>query len=927
MSANAGSRNSSNQSLTKLALAARVLGKELRRLKLKRVDLARADLRLGEKAYATGMADGQAELLSKLDGVAHRITQLRHHEAEAASTFGEKAKALTNRIARAVQVGALQLKRRRLLRHLGANLRQGGTNSSEEARSASAVADRITATEAAITGLRPQTYPWARRPLLLISLLLLLLAIGGAFGLRQQSTAALAQKKRPDRLSLSDAQTKSMLTQQQTFQQQMQQMVAEATRRETEQRQARIAAAARTYQEQADRQRAAQEKLSAERAAADRVREAQEAKRAAERQKAAEEKQKEELRIAAAKEQQEAMEREKAARAQAEREQAERDRIAAETKSQQEERARTEREQAEREAQERQRLAEEKNKQVAEAQKKKQAKEEQASRERAEKATAFREEFKTEMLANARLKILCHLQNRVGPDVDLCADKAGNLYGIADGPAFKKSVFKVTPNGEFISLSNFDYNDFGPADATALVQGNDGNFYGATSQGVIYRITPEGQFSVVHKFGKGEGVDPQGGLTRGKDGNLYGVTRGGGSAEGGTIFKVTPGGALTTLHNLVKGSDDGWYPEGGLIQASDGSFYGTTSSGGTHGERILRMTPQGPRYAPEEEFGTRNGGTIFRMTPAGEVTTVHRLSERVWNATDEREGSHPNATLVEGNDRNFYGTTSQGGQNSRGTAFKVTREGELRVLYHFKEEGAAIRGFVRAADGNLYGITKGISRDEQNCGTIFRVDGAGQVNAVYVFKYRSWNWFGFHYPITPVSRLLPGSDGKLYGLTRSGGKRDAGVLFQFDPSDSFVASKEETAKAEEIASKAMLPPELRQRAVESAEDTEERRLYDSVLDMPGIDPGLARVIRPLFYAGADADHARRADSERVVNASGGAKMLCPKCKGYKLMTVHGHEKEILQDGSGNWFTSSSIRPTISIEACDECGGTGVVNAR
>jgi uncharacterized repeat protein (TIGR03803 family) len=518
--------------------------------------------------------------------------------------------------------------------------------------------------------------------------------------------------------------------------------------------------------------------------------------------------------------------------------------------------------------------------------------------------------------------------------VDLCADKAGNLYGIADGPAFKKSVFKVTPNGEFTSLSNFDYNDFGAADATALVQGNDRNFYGATSQGVIYRITPEGQFSVIHKFGRNEGGDTQAGLTRGKDGNFYGVTRSGGAAEGGTVFKVTPGGALTTLHNFVKGSDDGWYPEGGLIQASDGSFYGTTSSGGTHGERILRMTPQGPRYAPEEEFGTRNGGTIFRMTPAGEVRTVYRLSERAWNATDEREGSHPNAPLVEGNDRNFYGTTSQGGQHSRGTAFKVTREGELTVLYHFKEDGAAIRGFVRAADGNLYGITKGISRDEQNCGTIFRVDGAGQVKAVYVFKYRSgsngWNWFGFDDPITPVSRLLPGPDGKLYGLTRSGGKQGAGVLFQFDPSDSFMASKQETAKAEEIASKAMLPPELRQRAVDSAEDTEERALADSVLGLPGIDPGLARVIRPLFYAGADADHARRAASERVVNASGGAKMLCPKCKGYKTMTVHGYKKDINPyplghpfhaAGEGNWSS------TISIVACDNCRGTGVVNAR
>src|SRR5207244_5877367 len=119
------------------AVAARLLGNELHRLRLKGVDQARADLRLGEKAYATGIADGQAELVSKLDGVARRVTQLRQHEAEAASTFGEKAKAWANRNARAVQIGALQIKRRRLLRQLGAKLRQSGANSSlkEETRS------------------------------------------------------------------------------------------------------------------------------------------------------------------------------------------------------------------------------------------------------------------------------------------------------------------------------------------------------------------------------------------------------------------------------------------------------------------------------------------------------------------------------------------------------------------------------------------------------------------------------------------------------------------------------------------------------------------------------------------------------------------------------------------------------------------------
>ena len=100
-----------------------------------------------------------------------------------------------------------------------------------------------------------------------------------------------------------------------------------------------------------------------------------------------------------------------------------------------------------REAQERQRRLTDAE---AEAETKKHAQEEQDERERAVKVKAFRERFKTEILANARLKILCHLQNRVGEAVDLCADKAGNLYGVGDGPALKKIMFEITPNGVFI---------------------------------------------------------------------------------------------------------------------------------------------------------------------------------------------------------------------------------------------------------------------------------------------------------------------------------------------------------------------------------------------------------------------------------------------------------------------------------------------
>ena len=212
-----------------IAIAGRLLGKELHRLKLKWLDLQGADLRLGEKAYATGKVDGQSELSTKLDGVRQRITQLRERQGQTPSTFGGKVKAFATKVRKTLQIGALQLKRRRLLRRLGASLRQGGTNSSEEARSASAVADHITSVETAIADLRPQTYPWARRPLLITCLLLLLAAVG-AFALRHKPTSVLAQQRgAAGRSSLSDEQMNKVVAQQQTFQQQMQHMVAEAT--------------------------------------------------------------------------------------------------------------------------------------------------------------------------------------------------------------------------------------------------------------------------------------------------------------------------------------------------------------------------------------------------------------------------------------------------------------------------------------------------------------------------------------------------------------------------------------------------------------------------------------------------------------------------------------------------------------------------
>ena len=169
-------------------------------------------------------------------------------------------------------------------------------------------------------------------------------------------------------------------------------------------------------------------------------------------------------------------------------------------------------------------------------------------------------------------------------------------------------------------------------------------------------------------------------IIQGKDGDFYGTTATGGSGQLGTVFKRTAEGVLTTLYTFT-GGDDGGVPNGGLIQGSDGNFYGTTN-----------------------QNGAGNVGTVFRITPAGALTTLHGFSGK--------DGANPYAGLVQGQDGNFYGTTESGGTLYGGTAFQVTPAGGFTSLHSFGNDGTAATasdgyfldaGLALGSDGNLYG--------------------------------------------------------------------------------------------------------------------------------------------------------------------------------------------------------------------------------
>ena len=138
------------------------------------------------------------------------------------------------------------------------------------------------------------------------------------------------------------------------------------------------------------------------------------------------------------------------------------------------------------------------------------------------------------------------------------------------------AAYKMTTSGTVTILYSFGSSSL-PADgvepSTSLVQGADGNFYGMTAgggtaySGTIFKLTPLGQETILHNFGDGsvtnDGANPDFALTLASDGNFYGTTSGGGSAGSGVIFRISPVGQETILHSFGDGSvtNDGAYPK------------------------------------------------------------------------------------------------------------------------------------------------------------------------------------------------------------------------------------------------------------------------------------------------------------------------------------------------------------------------------
>ena len=329
----------------------------------------------------------------------------------------------------------------------------------------------------------------------------------------------------------------------------------------------------------------------------------------------------------------------------------------------------------------------------------------------------------------------------------------------------------ASPAQIFNTLASFNGTNGGNPYA-AVIQATDGNFYGTTehggtsSAGAVFKITQAGVLTGLYSFCSQtncpDGENPEAGLVQGTDGNFYGATSAGGISNAGTVFKITPAGALTTLHLFCSQTNcaDGETPYSSLVQATDGNFYGTTFAG-----------------------GTSNSGTVFKMTQAGVLTTLYSFCSQT-NCTD---GAAPIAALAQATDGDFYGTTEAGGANLKGTVFKITSAGGVTTLYSFCSQSNCLDGWMPQAglaqgtDGNFYGVT--YIGGTSNEGTVFKVTAAGALTTLYSFCSQT-NCADGAFPYD--APLVQGPDGNFYGPTTDGGPPNSGTVFRITPAGALT---------------------------------------------------------------------------------------------------------------------------------------------
>jgi uncharacterized repeat protein (TIGR03803 family) len=401
---------------------------------------------------------------------------------------------------------------------------------------------------------------------------------------------------------------------------------------------------------------------------------------------------------------------------------------------------------------------------------------------------------------------LANCTDAANPRAGLIQGTNGNLYGTTYSGGINNygTVFEITTGGTLTTLYSFCSHSGctdGSRPSAALVLATNGDFYGTSYEGgtspyggfgngTVFQIDSEGKLKTLHSFcdrlnGQGfcdDGNFPEGGLVQATDGNFYGTTTSGGAYGSGTVFKITTGGTFTTLYNFCAAGrfcPDGGEPSAALVQGTDGDLYGTTFAG-----------------------GASTYGTAFKITTVGALTTLYTFCSQEFCD----DGAFPDGPMIQDSHGNFYGTTWSGGLDNGGTVFEITPEGTLTTLHIFSglygTDGGNPEGtLTQGANGNLYGTTSswGASTDA-NCynqiapcgGTAFEITPKSVLTTLYNFCTQTSCADGS----APESGLFQATNGFLYGTTSLGGASNNGTAFSVSVGLSpFVETNPTSGKA------------------------------------------------------------------------------------------------------------------------------------
>ena len=366
--------------------------------------------------------------------------------------------------------------------------------------------------------------------------------------------------------------------------------------------------------------------------------------------------------------------------------------------------------------------------------------------------------------ADAQLTILHRfgdgtvLNDGAGPQAALAVGPNNDLYGVTETKARyinggSGTVFRITPSGRLTIIRSFTHKQYMVSQQPLL--NYNGTLLGITlggpgrrGPGTLFELTPavgsqEWNLNLAYKFGPNGVFAPSGSVIVGSDGDFYGVTEGtSGNPGAGTIYKMDPHTfALTVLYNFT--NSGAMYPQGALLQGSDGNFYGSTS-----------------------EFAFNFTASIFMMTPNGQVTILAQIPGQI---------SYVGQPLIQAKDGNYYG--SFGSRSDKGFIFKMTPDHVMTTIHTFQgSDGRGPNGLVQGPNGNLYGTTFGGGTTGN--GVVFEISTDG---SLFTVLHNFSDGTITHDGKTPVGSLVVGPDNFLYGTTNGGGIGGLGTVFKISP--------------------------------------------------------------------------------------------------------------------------------------------------